>query len=714
VTVIAALLGAGLAPASALTTSAARPVATIDGNIVTLANGSVTRIWRLSRTGVVTTSLDDPSTGAQWAATSSADFSIELGPLTVTSASGWSGVRASVSTGGRGAGRWARATFTFVPLGSLFELTNVVTLYSGTPTMQSTLSFVNRLPVGVPIVAVHVAQLSTPEGGAATVDAFKGGSDDESTVRTVTVEPAAFDDEGEVATVDVGGGAGWFVATEERGGLMSRVGRTSSGGGWQTWGGDEYGRDLLDTGPIEVPGTTDNRVGNPVPVVPVRTRTVPAGSTVALGTAWLGVYHGGLPAAAAAFASDFDAHDLADFSRTIDQNTFHPFGHSMTAATLPADAAAAAALGVQTFMLDDQWQGKHAGDWVWNSATFPGGTAANHDTPDFVRYLRHLGLKLGLWMSPEAFNPASATYHEHPTWACVPTGNVSAFYPDDSGFGFWDITNPALQAYLTATVNRMIADWHVVEFKFDYLTWLDCPPHSYLDAETAFLSWIRNLERLHPDVNFEIDETIDQRLWALESLTVGPSWFDNDHSNGANIVANIVAKHLSELWSAAPWVPPSSLGISVYDGTLTPPYSVDYLMPMALLGHVTFWDDLTRLTPAQRAETSWWLRWYKQHRSELSGLDYEDSTTDPIDGQAWVALQPWSPPGHGMLVVFRQSSMQSTDHIMLSGIDPARRYKVTDVRTGAVVTTGRLGGGLTVSLPQPYSAAVLSITPAGP
>ena len=48
-------------------------------------------------------------------------------------------------------------------------------------------------------------------------------------------------------------------------------------------------------------------------------------------------------------------------------------------------------------------------------------------------------------------------------------------------------------------------------------------------------------------------------------------------------------------------LPPSSIGFGNYDNsTLGATYSADYLMPIALLGHITFWTDLTRSPPPTR------------------------------------------------------------------------------------------------------------------
>jgi hypothetical protein len=221
---------------------------------------------------------------------------------------------------------------------------------------------------------------------------------------------------------------------------------------------------------------------------------------------------------------------------------------------------------------------------------------------------------------------------------------------------------------------------------------------------------VHDLQVRHPGVTFELDETNDQRLWALRSIALGPSWFDNGHLQGSSYPSRL----LHDVWSSAPWLPPSSLGFGTYDPKLAPPYTADYLMPISLLGHVTFWSDLTQLSASDQAETAWWLSWYKAHRADLGGLVYEDTSADPIDGSSWAVLQPWR-GDHGYVFAFRQGGGPDSQSIALQGVDPATTYNVLDVRTGAALgsfTGQQLRQGLTVSLPAPYSAQVLSVTPA--
>jgi hypothetical protein len=276
----------------------------------------------------------------------------------------------------------------------------------------------------------------------------------------------------------------------------------------------------------------------------------------------------------------------------------------------------------------------------------------------------------------------------------------------------WDATKPGFQSYLLGVIDRLVRDYGVAEFKFDFMAWVDCLPHDYADYEDAFVSLVHQMQQRHPTVTFELDETNDQRAWAFESAEIGPTWFDNGHLHGSGPVAKL----LHDLWSAAPWVPTSTIGMGVFDGTLQGAYAgvagVDALMPLALLSHATFWTDLTKLSPAEQAETAWWLQWYDAHRAQLGPSVYELTTADPLDGKSWAAWQPWN-GSSGYVFAFRQAGGSNTVSLALHGLSTTASYTVTDVHTGAAIGTytgAQLSAGLPVTLPL-SSAAVLAVTP---
>jgi hypothetical protein len=699
------------ASASASTVRAGSVRAATGDGTASLSNGRIARAWKTGGSGVVTTSLRSP--GHEWSNGNSPDFSISLGGVPTTSASGWT--LRSVSARKEPADparpdrtRGAQLVFEYGldPLG-LVTLERTYTLRPGAAVIGVASVLHNGSPAALRIPSYSLDELTSPVKATANVLTYHGGSDWRDDYRVAAKHTTAFDDEGEVARFDDGKGAGWFLVSERRSGSMSRVGRDDSG---RSFAGVDHPRDLLDAGPLLTDPPDYNRVDNPAYPVPVRARTVPPLGTLRLGRAYTGVYSGGEQGAGAAFVTDFARNEMPRFARTVGLNTFHPWSHSADLSDNPklrAQVDIAKGLGLETFMIDDQWQGGpggESGDWQWDAERFP--DTNRNGTPDFVEYVHSRGLGLALWMSPLEFHTSSETYKAHPDWACTPAGHLTAQVPDDAGLGVWDATNPAFQDYMAGVVDRLIKNYDVRELKFDFMAWVDCGAHDYLDYEEAFVQWVRRLQAKHPGVTIELDETNDQRAWPFESAALGPSWFDNAHTHEGSTKQS---KLLHDIWTAAPWLPPSSIGFGTYDDTLGGPYGVDYLFPMSMLSHITFWTDLRNLTPEQRDETAWWIAWYKSHRAALSGLVYENLDRDPLDGKGWAAFQPWTGK-RGYLFAFRQADGPETQRIPLYGTTGT--YRVTNVRTGEVLGTFSGSEQIPVTLSQPYSAAVLSIEPA--
>jgi hypothetical protein len=694
---------------------------TVSGDEMTLTNGVVTRTWwtptLLLGRRVLLQDFVDEATGSNWTISGSAIFRLGIGARP-TDSDAW--VLRSAGTQALSDGLAVHFLFepgTAAGLPAGITLERVETLHDGSSVVEVTMTLHNDSPAPLTLSSFALDQFESWSGLAAEVQRYVGGSDWRDDFRAMRTETGPFDDEGEVARYDDGSGNGFFFVTERRGGAASRVGRDQS-----VWAGADYARDLLDLGPLATDPPDYNRVENPAYPVPVRSRRIEPMADFLLGRVATGVYHGGAEHAAAAYVSYLTKHRQPAFPRQVLLNSFHPWGHgtTFTQATMQAQADVAAQLGIDTIILDDQWQGGpggESGDWNWDNSTTDGDPARFPDPHGLVQYFADRGIKLGLWMSPAEFHAESITFREHPNWACTPIGTVSSQVPDDAGLGVWDFTNSQFRAYITGVVDRLVQDYSVRYFKFDFQVWVDCPPHDYNDYEDAFVAWVDQLVTAHPNVTFTFDETNDQRMYAFESVARGPSWFDNGHNHdfAPNQRVTPPAQLLHDVWMAAPWVPPSTLGAGTYDkGVLANGYTVSYLMPIACLTHMTFWTDLTTIGSVDHPVTASWLAWYHQNAAALGGLVYRLTEDDPWDGAAPAAFQPWDPVADsGYLFAFRQSG--AAPLARFQGLRPGGSYTLTAQPGGALVgsfTAAQLESGFAVPLSSPYAAAVYRVIPA--
>ena len=85
-----------------------------------------------------------------------------------------------------------------------------------------------------------------------------------------------------------------------------------------------------------------------------------------------------------------------------------------------------------------------------------------------------------------------------------------------------------------------IENWGVRYFKWDFMAWLDCAGQGDIYAfREALLAMLDRLQAKYPDVTFQIDETNDYRLFPYESVSRGPSWFQNGTPESDQLLHNL-------------------------------------------------------------------------------------------------------------------------------------------------------------------------------
>jgi alpha-galactosidase len=114
----------------------------------------------------------------------------------------------------------------------------------------------------------------------------------------------------------------------------------------------------------------------------------------------------------------------AEAPRPVTFNTWEGSYFAHDVAALKAQADAAAALGVECFVLDDGWfTGRDSdrsglGDWSVDRRKYPRGLG------ELVEHVTALGMEFGIWLEPEMVNPDSALYRAHPDWVLAIEGRT--------------------------------------------------------------------------------------------------------------------------------------------------------------------------------------------------------------------------------------------------------------------------------------------------
>jgi alpha-galactosidase len=409
--------------------------------------------------------------------------------------------------------------------------------------------------------------------------------------------------------------------------------------------------------------------------------TLAEGETYATPWVYLAAGRAGLDSLAAQFhryLRSLPAHPRTP--RPVNLNVWEAvyFRHDFPALAELADIAAG--IGVERYVLDDGWfAGRRndqagLGDWQVDEAVWPGGL---HRLADHVRAR---GMQFGLWFEPEMVNPDSELYRAHPDWILSAGGRVPPLQRHQLVL---DLTRPEVADYLFDRISSVLSEYPV-----SYVKW-DCnrdiidagsglrggAPAAHAQA-LAVYALMDRLRQQHPAVEWEscaagggrIDLAIlerFQRVWTSD-------------------MTDALARQSIQRWTGQ-LVPPEYLGAHV-----SAPFShqTGRYMPLplrcatALFGHMGIEWDITQASSDDIDQLAAWIALYKRHRELIhSGRMIR---LDTVDDTAWMygvvaADQSAALMGYVQLDGPRNDQPAA---MRIPGLDPARRYRATEVTPG--------------------------------
>ena len=695
--------------------------ASVSGDEVVLGNAGVERAW--SRAPFVTTSLvDKRGQDTEWAAQPRRDFAVKLGAVEV-GGDAFTVDDVSVTRVERG----LRVTFSLSgPAGLAAD--RVVEAYNGVHGFRAQTVLRTAAPLVLSEYSLDEAAVGPTL--APTMHALRAGADwrepDWTGPDVAVGDPHAGTwraSSSAAAGEALAGPAQWLSMSDGSAGVFMVMERNDQPSSRVAYDGNvaalrvEYPRDVISLGPFEENGHVENSQGGAG-----RSRVLAPGRELALEPSFLGLARGDGDEAWQ-FHKYLVGRRLVPYERAV---TFNSNGtdanristgakDDMNLATVREVAPLARRLGVETFILDDGWQAR-SGDWYPDSPQHP------EPRPDwgprfpdatFAAVREAIApMKLGLWMSPMHFHPSSATYKAHPEWACHPVGDATALYntadatsgSNEAGIGIW---GPAAIPHIESRIRDAVENWEVVYFKFDFLMWADCAGQGDLyDYREAFIGMLDRLQASYPHVTFQVDETNDYRLFPYESVSRGPSWFQNGSPSPDRLLHN--------LWNLSPYVPASSLGQHALGGRAYEQYPVPTLMAVSLLSHITYFSDLRSFPPAVIDQAAPWMEFYKSHRGFFTDGVVYPLLGDPLEKE-WTALQTWdADTARGAVLAFRQDADAPSATVALKKVPLGKTFDLIEAPTGTVVasvTSAQLRDGLTIDLPEKRTAKVLLVVP---
>ncbi len=359
--------------------------------------------------------------------------------------------------------------------------------------------------------------------------------------------------------------------------------------------------------------------------------------------------------------------------RPITLNTWEAvyFDHRIERLTALADAAAA--VGVERFVLDDGWfHGRRddtagLGDWSVDTDVYPRGLHP------LVHHVRGLGMEFGLWVEPEMVNPDSDLAREHPEWLLRARLNLP---PSARQQQVLDLAHPDAYAHIATRLHALLDEYPIAYLKWDHnrdLVEAGSGPGggSHVHAHTlALYRLLDELKAQHPGLE-------------IESCASG----------GARVDLGILDR-TDRIWTSDCLDPLERLDIQRYTGLLVPPEMMgahltsqtvhstarvtdpDLSAAVAVLSHFGIERDLTTVDDAERDRIAAWVAFAKRVRPLVAHgrVVHVDGVEPGIDVRGVVAADAAS--AVFTITQAETSAAYPAGRVRMPYLDPDRRYRV--------------------------------------
>ena len=364
-------------------------------------------------------------------------------------------------------------------------------------------------------------------------------------------------------------------------------------------------------------------------------------------------------------------------------------------ATLRRNAAIAASLGVELFLVDLGWA-RNIGDWYADPTKFPSGLGALAD------YVHSLGMKFGLHFALTEADPDSPVLQANPDW-------TSSENDEYHGAVSLCLSNQPARDWLVQQGIRMIDDYHV--------DWI------LQDGENMVKQCTKSSHTHNSDdSNYSNSvEGLNAVVSAIQAARPNVLW-ENCEDGGNMMTFNMVRNYVTSITNDAS----GSLGSrrAAYGATFpfSPRYAERYMPDSDGVneyathsyrfgGNWALMNRLADLTPDQLGFLKQEISNYKAQRTEIaSGKVFH---IQPPAANATDVIQSYNPATDDAIAVITRAQSDSPQfNFRPKGLNPAQRYTVwfeVDPSVYSLPGSQLMDSGIRVQLPMPYSSEVVHI-----
>ncbi|MFT3847332.1 MAG: alpha-galactosidase [Propionivibrio sp.] len=299
--------------------------------------------------------------------------------------------------------------------------------------------------------------------------------------------------------------------------------------------------------------------------------------------------------------------------RPVHLNTWEAVYFNHDIQELKALADAAAAIGVERFVLDDGWfHGRRSdrsalGDWWPDEGKYPDGLLP------LARHVANLGMEFGLWVEPEMVSPDSELFRAHPDWAMQLAGRPLLTMRNQLVL---DVARPEVGDFLFERLDVLLREVPVRYLKWDMnrdlTTAGDASGHAaYRNFVLALYTLLDRIRSAHPEVEIESCASGGARIDFAVLAYTHRVWTSD---------CNDALSRVGIQRAALQFIPPEVMGAHIGPApahTTGRSQSLDFRAAVALPGHLGIEADVRQLDAKQCASLKQWIALYKELRGRL-------------------------------------------------------------------------------------------------
>jgi alpha-galactosidase len=345
-------------------------------------------------------------------------------------------------------------------------------------------------------------------------------------------------------------------------------------------------------------------------------------------------------------------------------------------------AEAAAAIGVERFVIDDGWfhLRRHdragLGDWWIDPDVWPNGLTPIADK------VTELGMELGLWFEPEMVNPDSDLFRAHPEWLLVDQRYEPVMGRTQLVL---DLGRPEVRDYLFNQMSAVLGAYPISYVKWDHnreiIHGATIGGQAGVHQQTeGFYDLLRRLREAHPTVEIESCSSGGGRI-DFKVLDYCHRFWASDCNDA--LERQSIQRGFGYVF------PPEYMGAHIggeKSHTTQRKQSLAFRMATAFFGHLGIEWNILNATDDERAALAEAITAHKTHRGLLhSGkairLDHDNPS---IVAHGVIALDQ----SEALISVATLASTDSLiiERLQVPGLAPEQTYRVAVLALGGGIT----------------------------